>query len=239
MQHRHTHECLDHTLCDICDSDAPFGGITTIFSGDPQQTLPVIPRGTEEEILDASLHHSYIWRFITILALQKNERLQRGSEEENFARWLLDIGHAQNTDTTNADVSLPSEIQVNDEDTLINSIYPNLNGPPHPSQYFTDRIILAPRNSDVDELNNSILNCMPGEITTCYSVDLIISEPGADDPSLNDSISIEHLCSLNASGLPPGELHLKVGCPIILLCNLSPSKGLCNGTCLLLHKIMP
>jgi ATP-dependent DNA helicase PIF1 len=35
---------------------------------------------------------------------------------------------------------------------------------------------------------------------------------------------------LNLSGLPPHELKLRVGVPIILLRNLSRRQGLCNGT---------
>ena len=31
-------------------------------------------------------------------------------------------------------------------------------------------------------------------------------------------------------GMPPGEIHLKVGCPLILLWSLAPIRGLCNGT---------
>jgi hypothetical protein len=34
--------------------------------------------------------------------------------------------------------------------------------------------------------------------------------------------------SLNVAGMPPRELHLQVGCPIILMRNLS--NGLANGT---------
>ncbi len=35
---------------------------------------------------------------------------------------------------------------------------------------------------------------------------------------------------LNALGLPIAELCLKVECPIILLQNIDPKQGLCNGT---------
>ena len=40
----------------------------------------------------------------------------------------------------------------------------------------------------------------------------------------------EFLQQLNAGGLPPALLRLKVGCSVILLRNLDPGEGLCNGT---------
>lgn len=93
MQNRQTHECLGRTMRDLCDSDLPFGGVTVIFGGDFQQILPVVPKGTPQQIINASLPKSYLWEEITILTLTKNERLESGSEEEEFAQWLLDIGH--------------------------------------------------------------------------------------------------------------------------------------------------
>ena len=42
---------------------------------------------------------------------------------------------------------------------------------------------------------------------------------------------------INESGLPPHELKLKKNCPVILLRNINPAKGLCNGTRLLVKNI--
>jgi ATP-dependent DNA helicase PIF1 len=40
----------------------------------------------------------------------------------------------------------------------------------------------------------------------------------------------EFLNTLTPNDLPPHVLKLKIGCPIILLRNIDPANGLCNGT---------
>ena len=40
----------------------------------------------------------------------------------------------------------------------------------------------------------------------------------------------EFLRSIQSPNLPPGELRIKIGCPLILMRNLSPANGLCNGS---------
>lgn len=39
-----------------------------------------------------------------------------------------------------------------------------------------------------------------------------------------------------APGIPPGELSLKLGCPLILLRNLSPDRRLCNGSRMIVRR---
>ena len=48
---------------------------------------------------------------------------------------------------------------------------------------------------------------------------------------------VEFLNSLNASGLPLACIALKPGCPLMLLHNLDPSNGLCNGTYMVLLEV--
>ena len=43
--------------------------------------------------------------------------------------------------------------------------------------------------------------------------------------------------SLEPNGIPPHELVLAIGMPIVLLRNLSPSQGLCNGTRLCIEEL--
>lgn len=46
---------------------------------------------------------------------------------------------------------------------------------------------------------------------------------------------LEFLNTLIRNDLPPHVLKLKVGCPVILLRNIDPTNGLCNGTRLILR----
>jgi hypothetical protein len=50
-------------------------------------------------------------------------------------------------------------------------------------------------------------------------------------------ISIEFLRAQNPSGLPPAQLELKIGAPIIYFRNLFPRKGLYNGTRIIISKL--
>ena len=58
------------------------------------------------------------------------------------------------------------------------------------------------------------------------------------EDGMHHAYPVEFLQQLNTGGLPPALLCLKVGYPVILLRNLDPGEGLCNGTrmVVLYHK---
>jgi ATP-dependent DNA helicase PIF1 len=62
-----------------------------------------------------------------------------------------------------------------------------------------------------------------GEQMMYHSFDTAVDDPNNYYPS-------EFLNTLTPNGLPPHVLKLKVGCPIMLLRNIDPANGLCNGT---------
>jgi hypothetical protein len=76
----------------------------------------------------------------------------------------------------------------------------------------------------VTELNNTLLNSMPGHPYTFKSADKVVDDGGVD------IYPTEYLNTIDVPNLPPHELNLKVGAPVILLRNLDPSAGMCNGT---------
>ena len=55
MEHRYLYECLDHSLQDVRSNNKPFGGLTILFSGDWKQTLPVVKRGSQAQVMCATL----------------------------------------------------------------------------------------------------------------------------------------------------------------------------------------
>jgi aromatic ring hydroxylase len=63
-QHRHTFEALDKTCRDLRDDNRFFGGISVVFGGDFQQTLPIVKNGSRDNIINATIQHSYLWPHI-------------------------------------------------------------------------------------------------------------------------------------------------------------------------------
>ena len=115
------------------------------------------------------------------------------------------------------------------------SIYPNISAH-QADNFFMERSILSCRNDDVDEINKIILDKFPGQSRIYTSADKVVLEDGADG---NDApvYPVEYLNTLSIGGLPLAKLELKAGCPLMLLRNLDPFNGLCNGTRLILLEM--
>ena len=97
-----------------------------------------------------------------------------------------------------------------------------------------DICILCPKNEHVNELNELIQDqIIKTETHEFYSIDSI---NGDDEEELNN-FPLEYINSITPSGMPPHKLNLKEGSIVMLLRNLNPLKGLCNGTRLIIKKI--
>jgi PIF1-like helicase len=233
MQHRYATDGVDCTLRDLKKMNLPLGGITALFGGDFEQTLPVVPRGTREQIIAASIRRSALWQRMTVHHLHHYERLERTPENIAHAAWLLDIGSGRTVDAGGT-VAIPQHMLLHENtmEALINATYPDF-GQPHPDQYYLDRTILSCTNDNVDDINSALLARFPGEELIFNSADTVSYR---EQEQLNNyqPYPTEYLNSLKVGGLPLSRLALKNGCPIMLLRNLDPSIGLCNGTQLIL-----
>jgi ATP-dependent DNA helicase PIF1 len=129
------------------------------------------------------------------------------------------------------------ELCLSDDDNhkLIDTVYPNLqyldNLPEDDiAMYFSERVVLAAKNTDVDSLNEIVLDRLSGESKTYHSVDEAFDEGGNRD----NEVPREYLNSIMISGMPLHLTSLKAGSVVILLRNLDYAGGLCNGTRLII-----
>jgi ATP-dependent DNA helicase PIF1 len=102
-------------------------------------------------------------------------------------------------------------------------------------QYFRERSIFAGTNIAVDNLNIAILQHLAGESRTYSSADSI---PGQREERYHGlDVPLELLNFFSSPGLPLHNTTLKFGAAVILLRNLNPAMGLCNGTRLLITQL--
>ncbi|XP_066341090.1 uncharacterized protein [Miscanthus floridulus] len=246
MTKRQAIETLDRTFQDIMGCDQPFGGKVMLFGGDFRQVLPVVPRGTRAQITDATLLKSYLWENVRRIRLTQN---MRARNDKWFSEYLLRIGNGTEETYDDGYVQLPDDILIgcNDEDftensvknkkissedasinILIDRVFPNLQANCKSTEYMRERAILSTRNEYVDAVNALMIDRFPGEEKVYYSFDSV------DDDSRNN-YPIDFLNTITPNGLPPHELKVKKNCPVILLRNLDPHNGLCNGTRLIIR----
>lgn len=223
--------------------DSIFGNCIVILSGDFRQTTPVVKKKGRTGIIDALISNSFLWNSFQYMSLTVNERVmklckdldpQKKQECRDFADMLLRIGNGAD----GAEVTLSKQLIFNSTSIpdFIRWVYPecaqtdgttqNTDPPP-----LHKRAILCPKNTHAEEINKvAVLLFKPDTPAMSFkSADKIIEEyKDAEIPP--DSFPPEFLNSLNPPNLPPHELLLKPGIPLILLRNLNVGDGLCNGT---------
>ncbi|XP_074299272.1 uncharacterized protein LOC141630335 [Silene latifolia] len=253
MTHRHCFEALDKSLKDVMlvldvgNAEVPFGGKFVVFGGDFRQTLPVVSKGSRADVVVASLCSSYLWSFCKVLRLTKNMRLQVGSSTDNveelrkFSEWLLEIGDgiAGVENDGEVDLELPADLLIQDVTnpikTLVDVTYPDLLGQLWNPEYLQQRTILAPTHEIVESVNEYVLSLIKKDERIYLSCDEVCSDDrGTGDGDIH---SIEFLNSIKCVGLPNHQLKLKVGVMVMLLRNIDQSRGLCNGTRLIVTDL--
>ncbi len=235
-----TFEVVDRILRDLTDMKEPFGGIIFVMSGDFRQVLPVIPQGSHADIVSASIKNSYLWESVEVFCLSKNMRasdaivVHPDLGNRSFADWLLCLGNNE-LETIDEDyIKCPDMMILPPADTraIVVAIYLRLHEGHAINEYLHECAILAPRNKEVSLINVMVLSYLPGAQVDFLSVDSV------EDMEVANTYPLEFLNTLEVSGMPSHKLSLKIGAPVILLRNLDPSVGLCNGTRLIVRRFM-
>ncbi|XP_055910737.1 uncharacterized protein LOC129945100 [Eupeodes corollae] len=151
MAHKRSLEALNRTMQDLRGNERLFGGAFILLSGDFRQTLPVIPRSTAADELNAS----------------------------EFSKQLLEIGNGKvAVDKSTGLITLPSNFCniTQSKKELVQRVFPNILQNYRNHDWLSERAILAGKNKDVSDLNASILQEIDGQFFAYKSVDTIINE---------------------------------------------------------------
>uniref|UniRef100_A0A0L8GRX3 ATP-dependent DNA helicase n=1 Tax=Octopus bimaculoides TaxID=37653 RepID=A0A0L8GRX3_OCTBM len=206
---------------------------TVLLAGDFKQTLPVVSKGTRADEVNASIKSSYLWSSLKKLRLTTNMKVQLSCDDADgtFSKQLLDVGNGTSVGENDGWVNLPFGHMVSDLKELMHKVFSNPRNQFTCHNWLKTRAILAPKNVRVDDLNFKLLEQLPGEHHIYNSIDTVLNS----DEAVN--YPLEFLNSLTPPGLPPHNLHLKIGAPAMMLRNLDPP-NFCNDTRLIIKKML-
>ena len=128
-------DCVDRLLRDVVGVDCPFGGKVFLLGGDVRQNLPVVVRGTEEDVVRNTILHHHTMRYGTFakFSLTEHMRLQCSAQNSTSHReWLLRLGEGTiepNREIHPQAVPLPEYLCLEDQqppEALIDWAYPNI-----------------------------------------------------------------------------------------------------------------
>uniref|UniRef100_A0A0D3E4S6 ATP-dependent DNA helicase n=1 Tax=Brassica oleracea var. oleracea TaxID=109376 RepID=A0A0D3E4S6_BRAOL len=130
----------------------PFGGKTVLLGGDFRQILPVIPQGTRQQTVMATINR------IGDGTTPTPAKYRTSNEEIS----IVEI-----------DNSLLLKNNGDPVECITKSTYQDFQVHFKDKNYLIERAILTPRNETVDEVNNYMISCLDGEQKEYLSSDII------------------------------------------------------------------
>ncbi|KAL3652001.1 hypothetical protein CASFOL_001682 [Castilleja foliolosa] len=225
MSDRRCFESLDKTLRDLTnDCTHPFGGKSVLLGGDFRQTLPVKVKSTRSEIIESTLPRSYLWQYFRIFLFRENMRLKSHRDisectdsASEFASWLLSIGDGLlgdrdvNDPQNTRKLQIPSEFLIDGSgNKLLSLIF-----------FIYDHSIL--NNPSPETLSTRAIVCPTNETTD--KINRLVLTLTPRDCKVYRGFDV--------------MLSLKINTPVILICNINQTLGLCNGTRLIVTQLLP
>jgi hypothetical protein len=147
--------------------NSPFGSKMVVFSGDFQQCLPVVSRGSQAIIVFVAFSRSILWREVCVLTLTKNMKLRIDPLDKLYVEYLLKLNNGQDSSIIDhfppeadtkpiigVEIALYPEIhEAPSLDTLIHVVFPALVINYVNQGYMDNRTILITKNTVVNSLN--------------------------------------------------------------------------------------
>ncbi|KAH0665027.1 hypothetical protein KY285_026233 [Solanum tuberosum] len=244
MMHKYCFEALDQTLRDILrfkdpsNLERPFGGKIVVLGGDFRQILPVITKGTRQEIANATINSSYLWTHCQILKQSKNMRLQVGRSGEDldelkqFSDWILAIGDGKAEHFTDGieKVKIPDDLLIHNCDDpiseIVESTYSNYLTHSTDMKYLQERAILAPTLQMVESVNDYMVSLNHSLDKSYLSSDKICMSDHAFT-SLEHVHTPEFLNSIKCSGISKSLYHFEGRCSCDVVKKYRSIVGIC------------
>ena len=233
QKHKWYLEAFDRLLRELTRIDLPFGKKHVVMGSDYGQCLPIVERATQATQFKMSIKQSELWGYFKKYKLTKNERCA----DENWRNLLLKVRSGNYTSDLDGYIILPQDItecSINaDElqDKMVKFVYKGIEDNFEDHDWFKNRCILCPHNESSANMNDHVMDLIPGEETISYSADSPTTSEEYDD------VPVEFLNSLNYPGYPKHSLRLKKNMILMLLRNINKKRGLCNGTRLILKNV--
>ena len=225
MANRAVLSCIDETCQRVMQSTVPFGGKVVVLLGDFRQTCPVIRKGSQLEVVNASISRSPVWSKFTISRLTIPIR---NAEDPPFSNFVDAIG-----DGAGPQICFQGLQHAASKAELIQFTFPNniTNNP----ILCLQRCILTPTNSQADTYNSVILNNLPGTSRLFYAADSLEEHMTISDDSNGDVLPtpdaiLDYVSKVRPNGMPHHTLLIKLGGIYRLLRNLSIDRGLVKNT---------
>ena len=196
MSTKYAPEALDLTLRDLMNNDLPFGGKTIVFSGDLRQCGPIIKFGTTRDVVDEAFLSSHLWKHVQRFRLTQSMR-DRG--DISYAKTVLAVGEGDIEPVTLSDGSTVIPLEHTSKDSagsehvcqingatnfedLVQAVYPDLLQVNH--NKFDDRGILAPTDDSIDQINEYVLDMLPGDTQHKKSPDRLVTDDSENMPEV-------------------------------------------------------
>ena len=259
MQDKYIIECVDRTFRALFEkTQIPFGGKCIIFGGDFRQCIAIIKGGGEHQSCKRSVCNSYLWEKFEKRKLNVNMRIINNNEnisiedKTRFANYLLELGEGKRNLLSDQKLTvIPREILTQlKKHTKRRSLMDNKMEKELLRKVYTDEYFKYRRanieNTSYDDIKHlfkrRILTTTNHHVNTINKLGLAMYDKGhvvrefhaKDTFKEHDILSSKHIDLLETdvvnSNTPPKCLRLKVGVPIMLLRNVDPLRGMCNGT---------
>ena len=241
---RRLYETIDRSLRETRKIDKPFGGITTIFSGDWRQCLLVVKRGSRAQIMNRTFKKSKLWQYVKRYKLELNMRLKNIScpEEKDFHEWLLRVGDGREDTFPEIGedmIKIPQKLKSKSKNLkeFCQEIFPGLsetientfkNHQEEPTilmDYLVKRAIISPAN-----INNKDITAICTDMVRNQPMMMYRSLDKMLNPTKALNFPTEFLNKVTLSGMPDHIIVIKRGMPIMLLSNLDKRNGHANGS---------